>query len=387
MHTVRPDYDGGGIVNLMSSVRHVFGAPDSLYAPFKPVNLVHQLQGRSLILLVIDGLGYRQLKNHQCAPVLNAHLVCSLTSVFPSTTASAITTYLTGLAPQQHGLVGWHTYFKSIDSVFAPLPFVPRNNDTTLSSDVTPSTLFKHRALFDLVAVPTHSVSPKSIAFSPYNRFHSGPAQIHPYTTASQLFATLTDICQRAHQPTLTYAYYPTLDFLSHRHGSASAEVSRDLAIIDRAFEHFLLKAAGSDTTVLITADHGFVDPRPRQRIDLADHPDIEQLLAKPLCGEPRVAYCYVKPGKEGRFERLVKDRWGEAGTLYPSDQLVAEHYFGLGQPHPELSERIGDFTLIMNTEYMLKDWLAGEKRIDLCGVHGGTSDKEMLVPLGIAEL
>ena len=387
MASLHPDYTGGGIVNLMSSVRRVFGAPDSHYLPLKPVNLIQRLQDRSLILLVIDGLGYKQLKDHPSAPVLNTHLVGSLTSVFPSTTASAITTYLTGLAPQQHGLVGWHTYFESIDCIFTPLPFVPRNTQVCLSADVTPATLFSHDPLFDLITAPTHSVSPASIAYSPYNRFHCGKAQIHPYKTVLEMFEHLVGICRQTRQRTLTYAYYPNLDFLSHRHGSLSDSVSRDLKLLDQTFEQFLELANGTETTVVITADHGFGDPLPEQRIDLTDHPDIVQLLDKPLCGEPRVAYCYVKPGKQALFEKIVKDRWCQAGTLYPSEQLIAEHFFGQGQAHPALKKRIGDFTLVMNTEFMINDWQPGEKRIDMRGVHGGLSDKEMLVPLVIADL
>ena len=384
---MRPDYEGGGIVNLMSSLRHVFGAPDSQYVPFNPVDLHHQLQGRSVILLVVDGLGYHQLRDRDAAPALNHHLVCSLTSVFPSTTASAITTYLTGVAPHQHGLVGWHTYFKAIDTIFTPLPFVPRDPDVPLPSDLTPASLFDHKPLFDLVRAPTHSVSPESIAFSPFNRFHCGPAEIHPYTTVAQLFEALSKICRHTQPPSLTYAYYPTLDFLSHMHGSMSEEVSRDLALFNRTFERFLTTVTDTNTTVLVTADHGFIDPTPGQCIDLAEHPEIEQLLARPLGGEPRVAYCYVKPGKQEQFDSLVTNRLGEAMTLYPSEQLVRENYFGLGEPHPELCERVGDFTLVMKTEHMLKDWLPGEKRINFRGVHGGVSENEMLVPLCIAEV
>jgi len=38
------------------------------------------------------------------------------------------------------------------------------------------------------------------------------------------------------------------------------------------------------------------------------DHPDLEKTLVLPLCGEPRVAYCYVHPDKTGQFERYVRN-------------------------------------------------------------------------------
>lgn len=383
---MRPDYRGGGIVNLMTSLGEAFCVPQLQYLPLQSVDLGSRLRDRSVILLVIDGLGYHQLLGRDVAPCLNQHLLCALTSVFPSTTASAITTYLTGLAPQQHGLVGWHTYFEELDTVFTPLPFVPRTPGVTISSEVTPASLFAHIPLFTRIETTTHSVSPQSIAHSVFNRFHCGPARIHPYTTLDELFNTLVNICQHEPQRSLTYAYYPNLDFLSHLHGSKSDEVSQDLARLDQAFERFLAAVANTDTTILITADHGFVDPQANQRIDLADHPEVAQLLARPLCGEPRAAYCYVNPGKLERFETLVNDQLGYATSIYPSEQLVHEEFFGFGLANPQLKSRIGDFTLVMKTEYMLKDWLPGEKRFDLRGVHGGVSDHEMLVPLCIAE-
>ena len=383
---MRPDYRGGGIVNLMSSLRRVFGAPDIPYPTLKPVDLLERLPGRSVVLLVIDGLGYHRLKDQRVAPCLDTQLACALTSVFPSTTASAITTYLTGLAPHQHGLVGWHTYFREIDQVFTPLPFIPREPGQCLPPGVTPETLFDHRPLFCQIDAPTHSVSPAAIADSAYNRFHCGPASIHPYATVAELFDALTTICRQTTEPALTYAYYPEIDFLSHVHGSCSEEVDQNLRLFDAAFETFLSSIANTNTTVLTTADHGFVDPGAEQKLDLADYPDIERTLAKPLCGEPRVAYCYVKAGQQERFETLVADQLADKVAIFPSEQLVREEYFGMGEAHPDLHRRTGDFTLLMKSEHMLKDWLPGEKRFDFCGVHGGVSDNEMLVPLCITE-
>ena len=383
---MRPDYRGGGIVNLMSTLRRVFGAPDIPYPTLQPVDLLERLRGRSVILLVVDGLGYHLIRDRGIAPCLEKQLACALTSVFPSTTASAITTYLTGLAPHQHALVGWHTYFHEIDQVFTPLPFIPREPGQDLSPEVTPETLFGHQPLFCQVDAPTHSVSPRAIADSPYNRYHCGPASIHPYATVTELFEKLTAICRHTIEPALIYAYYPEIDFLSHVHGSRSEQVDQNLRCFDAEFERFLSTIADTNTTVLVTADHGFVDPDPGQRLDLADYPDIERTLARPLCGEPRVAYCYVKAGQQERFESLVTDQLADKMALFPSEQLVHDGYFGLGEPHPDLHRRTGDFTLLMKSEHMLKDWLPGEKRFDFCGVHGGVTENEMLVPLCIVE-
>ena len=53
----------------------------------------------------------------------------TLTSTSPTcttATATAITTFMTGLAPQQHGLTGWHVYLKELGCVTAVLPTIVR---------------------------------------------------------------------------------------------------------------------------------------------------------------------------------------------------------------------------------------------------------------------
>ena len=43
---------------------------------------------------------------------------------------------------------------------------------------------------------------------------------------------------------------------------------------------------------------------------------------------------------------------------------------------------RVGDYTLVMKDDWTITDWLPGEKRYALVGVHGGSSVEEMRVPL-----
>ena len=99
---------------------------------------------------------------------------------------------------------------------------------------------------------------------------------------------------------------------------------------------------------MIFTADHGFVDTRPETVVDLDDHPDLAATLAVPLCGEPRVAYCYVKPDAAQAFERYVEQRLSQCATLARSRDLVADGWFGPERPIRGSAERIGDYTLIM---------------------------------------
>ena len=115
--TMRPDYQGGSIANLMSSIAAARGYRSSMY-PVLSLDGADNLHSyTNIVLLVIDGLGYNYVVNKGEGGVLQRHLKGRMTSVFPSTTATAIPTFLTGNPPQQHGLIGWVIYLAEVDGV------------------------------------------------------------------------------------------------------------------------------------------------------------------------------------------------------------------------------------------------------------------------------
>src|SRR5512135_1543517 len=189
---VLPDYGGGGLVNLMSSIAMALGG-SSAYPPLATLPPQALAGARHLVLLVVDGLGLDYLSRRDGA--LRRHLHGQLTSVFPSTTASAIPTFLTGLAPQQHGLTGWNMYFREIGAVVTPLPFRVRTGRHSLrEAGVTPATLFGLTPLFDRLPLPCHVVSPHNIIHSDFNVALSGHAQRHGYDTLDELFALIAGL-------------------------------------------------------------------------------------------------------------------------------------------------------------------------------------------------
>lgn len=383
---IRPDYEGGSVVNLMRSLGDACGAPAPLpYAPLRDkVSL--RSTARNIVLLVIDGLGYHYLLRHGAGGCLHGRLRGRLTSVFPSTTASAVTTFLTGLAPQQHALTGWHMYFSELDAIAAVLPLKPRGAGTfDAPPGALPHKLFGHAPFVERIARRSVFVSPQAIAGSEFNRYHSGRARILCYQSLAEMFGQMTSAIQESKEPTYIYAYYPELDSLAHIHGVDSPQVAAQFAQLDGAFGAFLDAIAGSGTTVLACADHGFIDSPPERQIDLAQHPDIAAMLARPLCGERRVAYCYLRPGQAARFEDTLGETLGHCVDALPSRTLLEQGWFGPGEADPRLAARIGDYVLVMRDNWTLLDWMEGEKRYRQLGVHAGVSADEMFVPLVVA--
>ncbi len=377
-----PDYQGGSIVNLMATILGALGRERSLYAGLPQLSRDELSDARNVLLLVVDGLGYDYL--HACAgSFLGEHCRARLTSVFPPTTASAITTFLTGLAPQQHGLTGWYMYFRELGTVSAVLPFTPRYGGSAFgTAGIEPSAFFGHAPVFDQLRVPSYLISPAYIVDSDFSRSHSGRAERMAYRDMDDFFAILESILARDRRRKYIYAYWSELDSLAHRYGVASREVAGQFAAIDAALAAFCEFIQGSGTLLIVTADHGLIDSEKDKQIWLEDHPRMAETLTLPLCGEPRVAYCYVRPGRQAQFEHYARDALAEQAQLFASHELVERGFFGEGEPHPRLRDRIGDYALLMKENYVLRDRLATEQPPAHVGVHGGVSSREMYVPL-----
>lgn len=383
--TVLPDYLGGGIVNLTASLVTALGGEEDLYPPLAQLDPELLRRATAVVLIVVDGMGYTFLRRRRRQDGLLRHLRGAMTSVFPSTTATAITTFLTGMAPQQHGLTGWYMYLPEIDGISAVLPFTWRGGDSLRKSGFEAAPLVGHRSLYERLAVPSYVIIPKNIANSDFNRSHGGAVQTLAYGSMTQFVRSIHRAVAMDGARKFVYAYWPELDALAHDHGIGSAAAGVHYERLELALEGLLRELQGRGVTVIITADHGMLDTGPAQVIELSEHPDLARMLLRPLCGERRAAYCYLRPGSAGEFCDYVQQRLADYMTLLPSAEVLRRGYFGLGPPHPSLHERIGDFVMLMKQNFVIKDWVAGEKRHVHLGVHGGMSPEEMLVPLILA--
>ena len=62
----------------------------------------------AVVLLVFDGLGWNALQEHKDRlPTIAGMTGGAITTVVPSTTATALTSICTGLTPAQHGVLGY----------------------------------------------------------------------------------------------------------------------------------------------------------------------------------------------------------------------------------------------------------------------------------------
>ena len=379
---VAPDYHGAGIVNLMASLRAGLGGGDGGYAPLGLLSPTEVAEARHVLLLVVDGMGHDFVQAH-ATDVFKSALRGRITSVFPSTTAAAITTFFTGVAPLEHGLTGWFTHLPAAGGAVAVLPFRRWDGQSLTAEGITPETCYSMPPLFPSLARESHVVHPAHLVGTPYNAFHARGARQHGYRDLPGMFDRILALLGGRGRRRYVYAYWPEFDRICHESGCSSLAARRHFADIEQAFGRFLAQARDTGALLLVTADHGFVDTTVQSRLALAGLDALATLIEPPPCGEPRALLCRAVKDRAQELADVAREALGDRALVCRSEELVTRGWFGPLRPHAETAARTGDVALVMNGNYIIDDGRIG-KPVHV-GEHGGVSPAEMWVPLVVA--
>ncbi len=391
-----PDYTGGSIANVPATVAALLGAPlhglpalpDLLWRPLGDVKRV--------VLLTLDAFGwnlFQALPHLVTAVAQKAHITGQLTSIFPSTTAAALSSLWTGAAPAQHGLAGLHLFFPEFAVSAGMLDFSPlffKMPDALVEAGLDPKTFLQHPGVGEQLAASGIS----TYAFKGYEIVDSILSQMHgrgvtesfgAATFADMLVQMRTLLEKRAGERLFINAYWPSIDTLSHRYtwqGTAvSAEVRAIFYLLQTEFLDVLSEAARQDTAFLITADHGQALTPLSQQIFLSAHPLLEKLLLMRPTGEPRVLYLYTKHGCHRSALDYINTYLGEAMTAVATEDALQAGLFGPEPFAANLADRLGDIVVIMRGGHTLFSEAERPKAHKFIGRHGGMTHAEMQVP------
>ena len=107
-------------VDLVNAMHRGAGVPVAS-TPHGDEIAKHLFDRDHLVIVLVDGMGMAALDDPACAD-LRGRVRMELDSVFPATTACAITTVATGLWPGRHGVPGWYAYLQERDLSVTVLP-------------------------------------------------------------------------------------------------------------------------------------------------------------------------------------------------------------------------------------------------------------------------
>lgn len=408
--SVTPQYGSYCVSGIPSTILQHFGAkPVGIPLPRDSLGETNGIE--NVVLLVLDGFGMsawrRQKGGGFVRTMAKKGNVRPITTVFPSTTAAALTTLNTGLTPQEHGLHEWFLYIKSLDTVIATLPFSfasdynERRANETLKGHMNPATLFSGKPIFGKLretGVEVQFFVSRALAGTSYNSVAYASAEKVPFTSGPEMAALLCKAIERATRPSLFYVYWSYIDNMEHRYGPATEESELEAAsvsfILQKGLVERLGRKAAKRTLIIATADHGQVPISPEETIYLNRYRTVVSGLRRLKSGLPisangsaRDVFLHVQQDREEEvMELLAKRLAGRASVLRVGD-AVDRGLFGLNKPCRKFRERVGDLIVLPhgNRNVWYKD--TPDYKFDLRGQHGGLSKEEMTVPLAVGRV
>ena len=394
-----PDYVGSGLLNVPATVLDVLGARETGDAP--PLSGLDPglREGvRQVVVVLADGLGLWQLDmfcDRGDTPFLaqlrerarrgdNAQLI-EATTVFPSTTAAAITTMNTGRTPLEHGNIAYFLWLEEFAQVTAMLrwgPAVTRRGSYFDDPAVDPLRFVKvpsiHARLRER-GIPSYVIEPEIFRSEAMTRMHAAEANFLGYVVPSTMGVRLHTGLVDAPRPSYVYAYWSGIDTVSHLYGPRSEEAAIEAAIFDVALRHALAGRAAGDTLVLLTADHGHATTDPDKMLDVVGDEELRGLLRNPPAGEPRLVFLHTDRAEKVR--ELIERRWPGLVTILDRDELIEAGLFGRGDP-TMARRRIGEVVMLLDRDLAASIVKVDGQTLRHRGSHGGMTADEMRIPI-----
>jgi predicted AlkP superfamily pyrophosphatase or phosphodiesterase len=359
---------------------------------------------RNVVLVVADGLGHHQLMREIAAgnaPKLAEIIHASnasyepLTSVFPTTTVAALGALNSAVTPAEHGLLSYTVFVPEFETIVEMIRWGPQNRRISFTDPEfgrSPEDFFWAETMYHRLHAAglerTFAVNPRGFAGTALTRMLHRGATYEGYIATSSLSALVAKALEdRPHTPTYVYAYWPTVDTISHVIGPRTEEHAAEVTAFDAAFARLLRRIDGDATLVLLTADHGHVDTGPEQQIALDEHPELLGMLRQPPAGERRAIYLYVTDGRTQDVLSYVRANLRHVSTMLTQDEAIECGLFGPGPISERARGRIGDVILFPRGNLQLVADIRGPdgtlmQQPQFKGLHGGLTEDEALVPL-----
>ncbi len=368
-----PPYGAKTIAELMPSAAAALGVEG--YA-----NTLGLPAASRICILMIDGLGKSLLKSRGGhAPFLRKLMDNSQTlqAPFPSTTAASLASLGTGLAPGQHGIVGYDTVDPERRRVVNQLGGWPK--------DLDPLAWQPHETVFERAAA--QGVHTATVSMSQFKESALTKAALRgtDFTEANGPHARVRAAAEilAANPRSLVYCYWNELDKAGHRYGKDSLEWGHALEEID-SLVRTLASRVPAGTLLLLTADHGMVDVPESWRIDYSEYPELiagVELTA----GEPRAAQLHfgVETGPEQRVAVAAawRERFGTKAWILTRDEAIDHGLFG--EVADSVRGRIGDLLILAAEDVAFLDGRrVNPAAFSMVGQHGSLTRAEREIPL-----
>jgi hypothetical protein len=365
---VEPAYGRRSLADVVPAVAAALGSPlgstpGGLLLPDAP----------AYVVFLVDGLGARLLERYaHAAPYLSSLATGSEagTAGVPSTTATSLTSFGTGLAPGAHGLVGFTARIPGTDSLL---------NHLWWDSGIDPMEWQPHPTSFagltalgvDVTVVNKREFRDSGLTVASAR----GAAFVGADKVGERIAAAVT---ASAGRPSMTYLYDSDLDWTGHRWGVSSSQWLQQLAMVDAEAEQ-LRETLPPEVRLVVVADHGMVDSPLDNRTDVDTDTHLLDGVAL-LGGEARFRHLYCRSGAVEDVLATWRDSLGANADVLTRGEAIERGWFG--PVDARVLPRLGDVLVACRGDHGV---FASEKfdyETRLVGVHGSLTADEMLIPI-----
>lgn len=212
--------------------------------------------------------------------------VASILPAFPAVTCPAQSTYLTGLQPSEHGIIGNGWYDRALSEVHfwkqsnrlvhgrklweelrEVIPgftcanlFWWYNMYSSVDYSITPRPIYPAdgRKIFDVYTAPS-GIRPeikKELGEFPFRNFWGPAAGI----ASSQWIAQSAQWIEKRYQPNLTLVYLPHLDYNLQKLGPNHPAIAADLKLLDTLLNDLITFLKSREITIAILSEYGITE-------------------------------------------------------------------------------------------------------------------------------
>lgn len=321
---------------------------------------------RATVVLLLDGFGWQILEAHRDRlPNLASMTGRPISTVVPSTTATALTSFTTGLTPAAHGVLGYR--FRDGPAMLNALRWT--RDDGRRPSD--PFVIQRH-APFRGRPVPV--VTKSEFATSGFTNAHLRGSRFFGWSTPAMLVEHLAALVGSGER--LVYGYYPGVDSVAHEYGLHGRWFEAELQAVDRLVGD-LLDRLPEWCALMVLADHGLVEIEPDGWQSLFD----VSSLVDGYAGEGRFRTLFARRGAAEDLATAARERFGDRSWVFTRDELFDEGWLGGDAPTASVRRRLGDVVLAPFGPIAFADPNL-PRETSLRAVHGSLTTAEMTIPL-----
>ncbi len=375
---VMPNYEHC-ILGTISSILKYYNVETKHKSSEKLDAILNEKKYKNVIFLILDGLGEHILNPISPNGYLKQHQIDLVTSVYPSTTTAALTTYYSGMPPYETGWIAWSQYFKEYGralDMFSHNESYMREPLKKPLMDVFKTTM-KYESVFEKIEKASPDV--KAYEIEPEYAERRALRSIDA-DTLDELIMNINDLCQAPNRKFIL-AYCDNPDSTLHKYGTTSEEAKNFILDAENKIQE-MCNNFDEDTLLIISADHGHKDIE--KAYTLLDYPEIQECLIMPAYLESRVLTFWVKENmREAFVERFNSVFENEFWLMTREEFLDKYHFLGYGEKHPKIDDFIGNYMALSTAGSMirLETFLAEGKPVKK-STHCGLTKDEMEVPV-----